>query len=146
AECGGEPRGEPLGTNADQVPVGLPASRLPVVEVPSQVLRHGRHVVRRATAADRLRAVHPGGDGLAGGDGGGVAGAAGAPGARDPGEQAGTAPAVPARGAGDPLDGIGPAGARAARLPDVDLVTAAVAHVLDPPGVTDHRVVAEVVR
>src|SRR5699024_9317901 len=43
-------------------------------------------------------------------------------------------------------DGVGPAGPRAARLPDVDLVAAAVAHVLDPPGVPDHGVVAEVVR
>src|SRR5699024_11241769 len=39
----------------------------------------------------------------------------------------------------DHLDGVGPAGAGAARLPDVDLVAAAVAHVLDSPGVTDHR-------
>src|SRR5699024_11592093 len=114
--------------------------RVPGAAVPAQVRRPGRHVVRRATAADRLRAVPPGGAGLAGGDGGDVGDAAVANEVQVLGDRAGIGPAVPALGAGDHLDGIGPAGARAARLPDVDLVAAAVAHVLDPPGVPDHRV------
>src|SRR5699024_9481292 len=106
----------------------------------------GRPAQGRAAPGRRRRAGPPGGARVGGGEGGGAGDAAGAHEGQDLGEQAGTGPAGPALGAGDHLDGIGPAGARAARLPDVDLVTAAVAHVLDPPGVTDHRVVAEVVR
>src|SRR5699024_6299514 len=102
--------------------------------------------VGHPAVADRLRAVDAGGHGLAGGDGGDVGDAAVTHEAQELGDQAGVGPAVPALGTRDHLDGVGPAGAGAARLPDVDLVAAAVAHVLDSPGVTDHRVVAEVVR
>src|SRR5699024_1437890 len=120
-------------------------SGLTLVEVATHVLRHRRDVVGDAVVADRLRPEHTGGHGLARSDRGDVGDAAVAHEAQELGDQARIRSPVPALGARDDVDRVGAAGPGTAGLPDVDLRSAAIAHVLDPPRVTDHGVVAEIV-
>src|SRR5699024_10086930 len=100
------------------------------VEVPGDVFRDRRDVVGDAAVTDGLRAVDTGGDGLAGCDDGDISGAAVAGEAQELRNQVRVGAAVAAGRPGDDLDRIGTARTGAAGLPDVDLIAAAVAHVL----------------
>src|SRR5690606_3149520 len=91
-------------------------------------------------------AEHAGRDRLTGRDRGDVGDAAVADEAEELAHEARIRTAVAAVGPGDHLDRVGAAGSGMPRLPDVDLLAAAVTHVLDAAGVPDHRVVPPVIR